>query len=424
MAMSSYSPSQSVLNPVVGNAPASIPTNNAMDLFAAWVDAYEKKQFPIQSMIKRRNTPFDQDDIKVGQSYNPFITTTLGATTATDSSVVSVASATYMREGDVIEIIAYYSGSTTELDYSTREVAVIDSISGSNLTCYRDSGRTSSGSWPTNATNSYVRVIGSAVAYNQPFRDSPVFRGDWIYNKPQRFDAKLSGDIAGINTPDFESKDHFEREIKNKTLNLKWELDNMLVSGWRMVGDAVTGDGNAKPNEMGGILWWIHQANSANRVDLASTQLTIYDLRDILRTVWKNNARGAATTLLMGPDTYEIVSMLLNAYKQGGFNDTSITLDVESINNLHWGNLKPKPIFGFPEGTIAFIDPADWEYGPYKGCNWQVVRREPEHTDRPTREWAMWGQFSLICTDIQRQCLIKGIDTRLNNYLGRSSFVM
>ena len=32
----------------------------------------------------------------------------------------------------------------------------------------------------------------------------------------------------------------------------------------------------------------------------------------------------------------------------------------------------------------------------------------------------MWGDFSLICTDLQRQSLITGIDTRLANYSGRT----
>ncbi len=424
MAMNSYSPANAVLNPLVGSAPASIPTDNAMDLFATWVDAYERKDFPIQSMIKRTKKPFNQQSIKVGQSYNPFITTAIKVATVNNSANVDVNDTTYMREGDVVEIIGYYTDNVT-LDYTTREVAVVNSITdGDTLVLYRDSDRTATGSWPVHAIGAYVRVISRAVAYNQTFSQDPVFRGDFIYNFSERFDAKLAGDIAGIATPDYESKNHFEREIKNKTTNLKWDLENALHSGWRMTGDAVTGAGNAKPHEMGGIWWWLHQGAAANIVNLANTQLSIYDLRDILRTVWKNHRKGPATTMLMGPDTFEIVAMLLNGYKLGDLNSTSITFDVKSIDNGYLGKLSPKPIFGFPEGSIAFIDPADWEYGPYENCDWQVVRRGPENTDKPTKEWAMWGQFSLVCTDLQRQCLIKGIDTRLNNYMGRSAFVL
>jgi hypothetical protein len=424
MAMSSYSPANAVLNPLVGNAPASIPTNNAMDLFAEWVDEFERKDFPIQNLIKKRKTAFDQTTIKVGQSYNPFITTAIKVTTANNSANVDVDDTTYFREGDVIEIIGYYDDAVT-LDYSTREVAVVNSITDSDtLVLYRDSDRTSTGSWPVHAVDAYVRIISRAVAYNQSFSQDPVFRGDFIYNHPQRFDAKLVGDIAGIATPDFESKNHFEREIKNKTTNMKWALESALHSGWRMTGDAVTGAGNAKPHEMGGIYWWLQQGPAANIVDLASTQLSIYDLRDILRVVWKNHRKGPATHMLLGPDTFEIVAMLLNAYKLGGLNDSSVTFDLSSIDNGYLGTLKPMPTFGFPEGSIAFIDPSDWEYGPYKDCDWQIVRRTPENTDKPTKEWAMWGDFSLICTDLQRQCLIEGIDTRLNNYMGRSSFVL
>jgi hypothetical protein len=422
MTMSSYTPAQSVINPVVGNAPASIPENNAMDLFASWADAFEKRVFPIQSMIKRRRTPFDQNSIKVGQSYNPFVTTAIKVTTATDSANVDVDDTSYIKDGDVIEIIGYYADGVT-LDYTTREVATVNSVTDSDtLVLYRDNDRTATGSWPVHAVDAYVRVIGEAIAYNQTFAADPTYRGDWIYNHSERFDKKLSGDIAGIATPDYESKNHFEREIKNKTLNLKWELDNMLHSGWRMTGDAATGAGNAKPFTMGGIIWWIHQARTTtNVVDLSNTPLSLYDLRDILRSGWKNHTKGPATRMLMGPDTYEIVSGFLNPHREGTFSDTSITLDVESIKNF-WGDLKPVPTHSFPEGSIAFIDPADWEYGPYKDCDWQVVRRTPENTDKPTKEWAMWGQFSLVCHDLERQLLIKGIDTRLNNYTARTSF--
>src|SRR3954465_9337307 len=113
MAMSSYSPANSVLNPLVGSAPASIPTNNAMDLFATWVDAYEKKDYPIQSMIKRSKKPFNQQTIKVGQSYNPFITTTVKVTTLNNSTSVDLTDTTYIQEGDVLEIIDYYDDLVT-----------------------------------------------------------------------------------------------------------------------------------------------------------------------------------------------------------------------------------------------------------------------------------------------------------------------
>jgi hypothetical protein len=168
----------------------------------------------------------------------------------------------------------------------------------------------------------------------------------------------------------------------------------------------------------------LQQNDSDNIVDLGNTQLSVFDLRDLQRTIWKNHTEGAPGTWLMGPDTYEIIAMLLNAWKQGGLNDTSVTFDVSSISNGYLGTIKPMVVHGWPEGSIACIDPKDWEYGPYKNCDWQVVRRTPENTDKPTNEWAMWGDFSLICTNLRRQGLITGVDTRLNNYLGRSSFVL
>lgn len=424
MAMSSYTPANSVLNPLVGNAPASIPTNNAIQLFAKWVEAYENKQFPIASMVSQRKEPFDQLSIKVGQSYNPFIETAIKTQTANNSTSVDVDDTSYIREGDVLEIIDYYSDGVT-LDYSTREIAVVDSVTDSDtLVLYRDSDKTSTGSWPVHPVDGLVRVISTALAYNQTFRQSPTFRGDFIANYPQRFDEGLAGDIAGIATADYESKNHFEREIKNKTLEIKWKRDQAFANGWKMTGDATTGAGSAKPHQMGGIYWWLNQNNSDNIVDLAGDTLSLYDMRDILRTVWKRNVRPIKNPrMLCGPDTYEIIATFLNPFKQGRFEDKRLELDVDTIGNF-WGDLKPVPILNWPEGAIAFIDPGDWEYGHYKNCDWQVVRRGPEETNKPTNEWVMWGDWSIICTDLHRQCLIKGIDTRLANYMGRNAFAL
>lgn len=422
MAASSYGGVAATQNPLVGNSPASTPTANAKPLFSKWVDEFEKKQFPLQSLFGKHSPAFDQVKIQVGQSYNPFITTTIGTTTANnDETVVFAAAGTaLMREGDVLEIIPYYvaGDSTSGLNYYLREVAPINSVTNTTtVELYRDSDRTSTGSWPVHAVGSYVRVISRARAYNQPFEQSPVYRGDSIYTHPQRFDGKIVADIAGINTPDFESSNHFERMIKSETTNMKWHLEEALSSGWRMTGDAVTGDGNAKPHQMGGVYWWLKQ-NSANVTDLANTQLDIYDVVDLLRTVWKTHRKGPALTVLAGPDTIEIFDQLINPYREATMSDTDVTLMTKVIST-RWGKIQVVPTMHFPEGNVAFIDAGDWKYGPYKGCDWNIVRRKPEETNRPTNEWAMWGDYSLICEDLQRQSLITGIDTRLANYSGR-----
>lgn len=423
MAVSQYGGQYNpVQNPLVGSAPASIPTANAKPLFAKWVDEYEKKQFPLQSMFKKRRESWDQVKIQVGQSYNPFITTTIGTTTANNSATIVFAAngTALMREGDVLEIIPYYvaGDATSGLNYYKAETTVVNSITNSTtIEAYRDSDRTSTGSWPVHAAGSYVRVISRARAYNQPFELSPVYRGDSLYTHPQRIDGKIAGDIAGINTPDFESSNHFERMVKSETTNMKWYLEEALGQGWRMTGDVVTGDGNAKPHQMGGVYWWLNQL-SANVTDLANTQLDIYDVVDLLRTVWKTHRKGPALTVLAGPDTIEIFDQLINPYREATMSDTDVTLMTKVIST-RWGRITIVPTMHFREGNVAFIDPSDWSWGPYKGADWNIVRREPEHTNRPTREWAMWGDFALICEDLQRQSLITGIDTRLANYSGR-----
>lgn len=423
MAATAYGGVTATQNPIVGNSPASIPSANAKPLFAKWVEEYEKKQFPLQQLFGKHSPAFDQVKIQVGQSYNPYIQTTIGTTTANNDETLVFASngTALMREGDVLEIIPYYvpGDSTSGLNHYLREVAVVNSITNTTtVEAYRDSDRTSSGSWPVHDVGAYVRVISRAVAYNQTFSQAPVYRGDSLYTHPQRIEGKIVADIAAINTPDFESTNHFERLIKNETVNMKWYLEEALSSGWRMTGDAVTGSGNAKPHQMGGVYWWLKQ-NSSNVVDLGNTPLDIYDVVDLLRGVWKNHRKGPALTVLAGPDTIEIFDQLINPYREATMSDTDVTLMTKVIST-RWGKIQIVPTMHFPEGNVAFVDPKDWKYGPYKGCDWNIVKRNPEETDKPTKEWAMWGDFSLICEDLQRQSLITGIDTRLSNYSGRT----
>jgi hypothetical protein len=133
----------------VGASPKSIPTDFEDIQWAAFVEKFERKETPITNLIPRGKEAYTGNKIRVAQKYNPFLTTTIKVLTANNSQNVDVVATAGMRVGDILRITDYQSGSTTALDYSTIELARIESITDSDtVVLTRDMDKTSTGSWP------------------------------------------------------------------------------------------------------------------------------------------------------------------------------------------------------------------------------------------------------------------------------------
>jgi hypothetical protein len=87
-----------------------------------------------------------------------------------------------------------------------------------------------------------------------------------------------------------------------------------------------------------------------------------------------------------------------------------------------WGTLTPRPIHGWPEGTILITSKADWEWGNFVNMDWQYVERGPEELGAFQQSWTMGGDFSMTCLNVSRQILLTGIDVRLDLYTGHNFF--
>src|SRR5262245_7224736 len=122
--------------PLAGNN-LSIPDANKQREFAIWVEAKEVRNTEFTDWLTHRSDPVEQIDLEFGQSYAPFIVTTVGTATTASSNVINVASAALIRVGDTILIRDYYSGSTVEFDDTRSERATVYAVNANDLTVER-----------------------------------------------------------------------------------------------------------------------------------------------------------------------------------------------------------------------------------------------------------------------------------------------
>ena len=79
----------------------SIPTATKKRNIAKWVEAKENRAPRFTDWMKRGEA-VDQIDIETGQSYAPFIATTLGGATTAAWQNITVASSALIRVGDQV----------------------------------------------------------------------------------------------------------------------------------------------------------------------------------------------------------------------------------------------------------------------------------------------------------------------------------
>lgn len=391
-------------------------------LFAKWVEKKEVRKTPFTDWMKRRSSPYDQLIIETGQSYAPFITTTLTGATTNNSDVITVAATTFLREGDILKITPYYLGDPTEPNYAAAELMTILTFpAAGQAKVLRNMGEgAGSGSWPVHAIGSEVRVISRAQNYNEPFPDAISWRGATIDQYVQRFDSgELTYDIAATKVSDYESDNHMLSDIMTWKDILPKYREAAFINGRRVAPDY---DANPQiPGHLGGAIWWAEQGTDT--VYQIDGQINPFSFDDILRDKAENHSDGPGDTMFGGYKTIAAIDTGLNELKGNfGPNETTFTSKVTKLS-YRWGDITPRPVHDWPEGVILITSKSDWEWGNFEGMDWQFVERGPEELGAFQKSWTMGGDFSMTCLNVSRQILMTGIDTRLNLYPGRQIFM-
>jgi hypothetical protein len=400
----------------------SFPSANKKRAFAKWVEAKEVRRTPWTDFMGSGSDVYEQLEIEIGQSYAPFITTTLGAQTANNSQNVTVASTALIRPGDILKATPLYSGSTTEYNDSDAERMTVLSITNSTvLVADRDEGQTASGSWPVIANGSRVQVVGRAQNYNEPFPDGVTYRGDSITQFRQIFDSgEIPYALGADRTPTYEApQGHMMRDIMHWKNELPVYREDAFINGVKREGNYTS---NPKiPYRLGGAIWFASQVGS--NVHAIDGQINIFDISDILAEKDETHSDGVGDTAWGSRRFKQIWDEILLPYKgMFGANETSLTVKTNKVS-FTFGDFVPRAAHKWPNDKVLITSASDWSWGHADGFNWTFVTRQPEELGAFTKSWTMGGEFSMVCKNITRQILLTGIDSRIDEYPARTAFM-
>lgn len=409
--------------PLTGSG-LSIPEANKQREFAKWVEAKEVRTTAFTDWMTRRKSPYTQIDIETGQSYAPFISTTVGTQIGASDEVVTFASTALLRVGDQLEIKQFYTDSTTEYDDTKTEVStILVVVDGTQVRLDRHEGAVPDGSYTVHPVGSVVTVKSRAVNYNDPFSDAITFRGDSMIQHPQRWESgEVPYDLAAVNTADYEAPNgHYAKDV----MYWKNELPNMR--NWSFInGRKRTGDYLATPKipyRLGGAIWWAEQVST--NVETIGGLLNIFDFSDIFEDLEVNHADGAGDAIWMAPRMKSIWSEMLLPYK-GMLDGTDSNLNMETNVRSAFGSVTQNGIKwdkAWPASKILITSKADWEWGNFENMDWTYVERGPKELGAFQQSWVMGGDFSMVNLNITHQRLLEDIDTRKNLYPARTNFL-
>ena len=412
--------------PLTGSG-LSIPSANKQREFSKWVEAKEVRNTEFTDWMERRKEPYGQIEIELGQSYAPFIATTLGAQAGNSDEQLTVASSSLLRAGDQIEIKQYFSGSTTEFDHDLTELATILSVDSSTLiTVQRHEGAVSDGSYTVHASGSVVTVKGSAISYNEPFRDAITFRGDSMTQHPQRFESgEITYDLAAVNVADFEAPDgHWMQDVMYWKKELPHQRNYSFINGIKKTGDYTATP--KIPYRMGGAIYWAEQV--AANVTTINGLINVFDFTDVFEDLATNHADGPGDTVWMHPRMKTIWSEMLLPYKgMFGPKDTAINIGFTKLDTAYGSVDGVKTDNQWPPSKILICSRADFKWGHFEtetqSMDWMYIERGPQELGAFQKSWNMGGDFSMQCDNVTHLRLLEDIETRKDLYPARSSFL-
>jgi hypothetical protein len=413
-------------HPIPGVTGGVVDANKQRE-FAAWVEAKEVRNTPFADWMERRKEPYSQVDIEIGQSYAPFIATTLGAQAGASDEQLTVASTALLRAGDQIEIKQFYSGSTTEYNHSLTETATILTVDSATLvTVERHEGEVSDGSYTVHASGSVVTVKGSAISYNDPFRDGITFRGDSITQHPQRFEnGEITYDLAA-DVATFEAEGgHWERDLMQAKNDLPFKRNWAFINGRKRTGSYLVTP--KIPYRLGGAIWFAEQV-ADNDVQIDGL-LNFFDFTDVWEDMASNHSDGPGDTAWMAPRMRTIWSEMFLPYK-GMFDAGSTILKMASGLETPFGELKDSGIKTdnqWPPHQILICSRKDFKWGHFEteeqSMDWIYVNRGKEELGAFQKSWNMGGDFSMQCDNVTHLRLLDDIETRKELYPARSNFL-
>ena len=414
---------QKILHTSLAGSGLSILDATKQREFADWVEAKEVRNTQFTDWMSELDDPFEQTDIEIGQSYAPFIATTLTADAGASDEQVTVASTALVRAGDQGTIKEFYSDSTTEYDDTRTErftVLTVDSLT--TMTVERHEGEVADGSYTVHPSGSVVTITSRAQNYHEPFPDAISFRGDSLLVHCQVFDSgELTYALGSKETPDFEAPGgHYERDVMYWKNTLPFYRNDAFINGRKRTGNFLATP--KIPYRLSGAIWFAEQVGT-NVVPINGL-LNIFDFSDVWEDLATNHMDGSGDTIWMHPRLFGIWNEMLLPYK-GMFGPGDTTLDIRTTKVKDaFGQVNvPKWDSQWPASKALITSRSDWGWKNKRGFDWTYVERDPKDLGTFAESWTMGGEFGLVNKNISHQRLLTGIDTRKNLYPARSQYL-
>lgn len=218
----------------------------------------------------------------------------------------------------------------------------------------------------TIADSSKIRILTTPVLEGSRANLESIEQSTVQYNYSQRFrrDFGFSEAIADMTRYGYANGQAF---ISEKTLekleDLRNELNATVLNGARYAGTATI------PSTLGGIYWWLHQADT-NKQDASASALSATLLNNLLAELYERNTKGASGLILyMTPIQARVMSDFNTAIANQmvmldrGDKTASGTLPVLNYESDLKGVARCQVVIDkdAQPGTVAILNPKDIE---------------------------------------------------------------
>ena len=372
-----------------------------------YVEALAPMDTPLLKMIKK------------GKSYNqPKIEWITGAdvshTSATAEAVDSSETAIDVTSGHGVRfqkyqtIAVYEDDDWGEPDFATRELMWVTDVNTDTLTVVRAQGGTSAGTFSSGAT---IEILGTAVPEGEDFVVSPDAYGTFYSNYFQLFQKGARISEEGNVTPDweFQNGNHIARIMRRVTMRAKREMEKTLIQGGSQQGTNASGS-SQRPSMMSGINDFIVTAGDVT--NLNGRPITPFDIEQSGKNLWDSVGDAAAKKLLMSMNSARMFDGILQKYKEGRLNDTSVDLTFDKFTT-RFGQFEIVPTRWVPEGIVLGINTDELSIHPYEGMDWT----EKEHSTDGAYIWrSVYAKYTLKCLAPETFFKLYNFSTDLDDY--------
>lgn len=390
-----------------GPIPGDAATGHVKRAVVDYVENLAPMDTPLLKLIKKGKA-YNQPVIEWMTGADVEHTALLGEALDNSETDVDLAAGHGARVQRYQTIGVYDFDDHGEPDFATRELMWVTAITGDTLTVVRGVGGTSQRAFEDGA---YVEILASALPEGEDFVTSPEAFGVFYTNNFQLIQKgqRISEEANVTPNWEFDNGNHIARIMRNCSMRAKRELEKTIIQGGKQRGTNASGS-SKRPAMMGGINDFVVAAGDVTNLD--GRPITPYDIEQAGANLWDSVGDAAAKRLLMSMNSARMFDGILQKYKEGSLNDTSVNLTFDKFTT-RFGQFEIVPTRWVPEGVVYGINTDELSLHPYEGMDWT----EKEHATDGAYIWrSIYARYTLKVTAPETFFKIYNFSTNLRDY--------